>query len=115
MAAEEPPQSEGSSGSIEKDEDFGYGLFPDRQRGDTKSALYNALFSFNPKCRLMLKIALDTSKCRSPGRRREGKAETGLLGRGWAGVAIPPAHPRRHPHRRLLRALVPASVAGLAF
>ncbi|XP_015269536.1 PREDICTED: mitochondrial inner membrane protease ATP23 homolog [Gekko japonicus] len=62
MASEEPPQS-GSSGS-EKEDDFGYGLIQDRRRGETtkaKSFLYNSLFTFNHKCQVMLKIALDTS------------------------------------------------------
>ncbi|XP_060100947.1 mitochondrial inner membrane protease ATP23 homolog [Heteronotia binoei] len=56
MASEEPPQSGGSSSSIEKEDDFEYGLIQDRRRGEATKAK-----SFNHKCQLMLKIALDTS------------------------------------------------------
>ncbi|XP_061495863.1 mitochondrial inner membrane protease ATP23 homolog [Rhineura floridana] len=60
----EQPQDPGSRGSDGDEDDFGYGLFPDRHRGKgnkSKSFLYNSLFTCNHKCKVMLKIALDTS------------------------------------------------------
>uniref|UniRef100_A0A452IA78 Mitochondrial inner membrane protease ATP23 n=1 Tax=Gopherus agassizii TaxID=38772 RepID=A0A452IA78_9SAUR len=53
-----PPPQEVAEG-----EDFGYRLFPER-RSEAKpprSFLSTSLFTFNHKCQLMLKIALDTS------------------------------------------------------
>ncbi|KAE8615738.1 hypothetical protein XENTR_v10008600 [Xenopus tropicalis] len=47
---------------IEQDE-LGYQLFPERGNGDRKKQglLSKSLFTFNHKCQVMLKIALDTS------------------------------------------------------
>ncbi|KAG2459983.1 mitochondrial inner membrane protease ATP23 homolog isoform X1 [Polypterus senegalus] len=46
----------------EKDEDYGYQLFPDRHNETSKrSALGTSLFTFKHKCQVMLRIALDTS------------------------------------------------------
>ncbi|XP_037743600.1 mitochondrial inner membrane protease ATP23 homolog isoform X2 [Chelonia mydas] len=58
MDRSEPPPPEVAEG-----EDFGYRLFPER-RSEAKpprSFLATSLFTFNHKCRVMLKIALDTS------------------------------------------------------
>ncbi|XP_034984431.1 mitochondrial inner membrane protease ATP23 homolog [Zootoca vivipara] len=65
MPPPEQPQDPGSRGSGgEQDDDFGYGLFPERSRGAGKkqqSIVYKALFTRNHKCQLMLQIALESS------------------------------------------------------
>nr|XP_028572605.1 mitochondrial inner membrane protease ATP23 homolog isoform X2 [Podarcis muralis] len=56
------PESRGSGG--ERDDDFGYGLFPERSRGGGKkqqSMLYKAVFTRNHKCQVMLQIALEST------------------------------------------------------
>ncbi|XP_051886739.1 mitochondrial inner membrane protease ATP23 homolog isoform X2 [Pristis pectinata] len=46
----------------EQEEDYGYRLFPERKSGKEKKGLLGeSLFTFNHKCQLMLKVALDTS------------------------------------------------------
>ncbi|MEE6480735.1 hypothetical protein FKM82_012658 [Ascaphus truei] len=45
-----------------EDEDHGYHLFPERHSGEGKKGLLaKSLFTFNHKCQVMLRIALDTS------------------------------------------------------
>lgn len=115
MASEEPPQSGSSSNSsVEKEDDFGYGLIQDRRRGEAKqekSFLHNSLFSFNYKCQLMLKIALNTSKCRSPlGRAKQRHCFLWIwvvFGQGRGA----PAYPRR---THVLVTALPGSFLSLA-
>ncbi|XP_072914823.1 mitochondrial inner membrane protease ATP23 homolog isoform X1 [Hemitrygon akajei] len=46
----------------QQEEDYGYGLFPEHKSSKEKrSMLEKSLFTFNHKCQLMLKVALDTS------------------------------------------------------
>lgn len=65
MAPEQQQEEEEAARSGPKEEDdYGYGLFPDRKRAEGRTPrtfLYNSLFTFNHKCQVMLKIALDTS------------------------------------------------------
>lgn len=45
-----------------QDEEYGYDLFPDRNKGKYKTgSITNSLFTFNHKCQVMLEIAMDTS------------------------------------------------------
>lgn len=46
--------------SKEKD-DYGYHLFPEKNK-EKKNFLIESLFTFNNKCRIMLKFATDTSE-----------------------------------------------------
>lgn len=46
-----------------QDEDYGYHLFPTRNKDkQTKSSLTESLFTFNRKCQVMLKFAMETSE-----------------------------------------------------
>ncbi|XP_078423971.1 mitochondrial inner membrane protease ATP23 homolog [Cetorhinus maximus] len=46
----------------DKEEDYGYGLFPEHQTGKPKKGLLaESILTFNHKCRVMLQVALDTS------------------------------------------------------
>lgn len=46
-----------------QEEDYGYHLFPTRNKDKhTKSSLAESLFTFNHKCRVMLKFAMETSE-----------------------------------------------------
>lgn len=48
--------------SEQKDEDYGYGLFPKRKEGKyKKGSLGESLFTFHNKCQVMLHFALETS------------------------------------------------------
>nr|XP_003221233.1 PREDICTED: mitochondrial inner membrane protease ATP23 homolog [Anolis carolinensis] len=61
MASEQPESGRGSS---EEEDDFGYGLFPERSRSEKKppkNFVYKSLFTFNHKCHVMLKIALENN------------------------------------------------------
>ncbi|XP_062838591.1 mitochondrial inner membrane protease ATP23 homolog isoform X2 [Anolis carolinensis] len=61
MASEQPESGRGSS---EEEDDFGYGLFPERSRSEKKppkNFVYKSLFTFNYKCQVMLKIALENN------------------------------------------------------
>ncbi|XP_062990875.1 mitochondrial inner membrane protease ATP23 homolog isoform X2 [Elgaria multicarinata webbii] len=62
MASEQPQQPE-SGVSGEDEDDFGYGLFPERRRGEAKNPafLYKSVFTYNNKCQIMLKFALDSN------------------------------------------------------
>lgn len=48
-------------GQTREEEDYGYNLFPDRNKEKRKKELNN-LFTFNHKCQLMLHFAMETSK-----------------------------------------------------
>ncbi|RXM97544.1 Mitochondrial inner membrane protease ATP23-like [Acipenser ruthenus] len=46
----------------QNEEDYGYQLFPERNSGRfKKGSVAESLFTFNHKCQVMLKVALDTS------------------------------------------------------
>lgn len=65
MAPEQPPPQASPRSAEEDEDDFGYGLFPDRRRGEgsrPRSFLYKSLFTFHHKCQVMLRIALDGSE-----------------------------------------------------
>lgn len=65
-----PPAAE-RKGAEEEEEDFGYRLFPDRNK-KPQSFLVRSLFTFHNKCQLMLRLTLETSK-RSPALPRPGR------------------------------------------
>lgn len=44
------------------EDDYGYHLFPERNKDKQKNFLIESLFTFNNKCRIMLKFATDTSE-----------------------------------------------------
>nr|XP_014430695.1 mitochondrial inner membrane protease ATP23 homolog isoform X2 [Pelodiscus sinensis] len=55
MDRSEPPPE------VAEGEDFGYRLFPERHSEAKLSFLTTSLFTFNHKCQVMLRIALDTN------------------------------------------------------
>lgn len=57
-----------AAGGGEEEDDFGYRLFPDRNKSP-QSFLVRSLFTFHSRCQLMLRMTLDTSK-RFPAPRR---------------------------------------------
>lgn len=47
-----------------QEEDYGYHLFPTRNKEkQTNSSLSESLFTFNHKCQVMLRFAMETSEC----------------------------------------------------
>nr|XP_031363763.1 mitochondrial inner membrane protease ATP23 homolog isoform X1 [Lonchura striata domestica] len=54
-----PPAAE-RKGAEEEEEDFGYRLFPDRNK-KPQSFLVRSLFTFHNKCQLMLRLTLETN------------------------------------------------------
>lgn len=49
-------------GQDKQEEDYGYDLFPTRKTGSKPTAIAQSLFTFNHKCQVMLKFAMDTSE-----------------------------------------------------
>lgn len=46
-----------------QEDDYGYHLFPERNKDkQKKNFVIESLFTFNNKCRIMLKFATDTSE-----------------------------------------------------
>lgn len=99
-----PPAAEEKGG--EEEDDFGYRLFPDRNK-KPQSFLVRSLFTFHNRCQLMLRMTLDTSK-RFPREPGPGAAEGALGGTGdarvprWNGLAAAVTLGRRVPGRELL-------------
>lgn len=102
-----PPAAEEKG---EEEDDFGYRLFPDRNK-KPQSFLVRSLFTFHNRCQLMLRMTLDTSK-RFPGGRGPGPgpgAAEGAPGRTggirvprWNGLAAAVTLCRRVSGRELL-------------
>ncbi|XP_032914813.1 mitochondrial inner membrane protease ATP23 homolog [Catharus ustulatus] len=57
--ADSPPAAE-KKGAEEEEDDFGYRLFPDRNK-KPQSFLVRSLFTFHNKCQLMLRLTLETN------------------------------------------------------
>uniref|UniRef100_A0A8C3REJ1 Mitochondrial inner membrane protease ATP23 n=1 Tax=Cyanoderma ruficeps TaxID=181631 RepID=A0A8C3REJ1_9PASS len=58
-APDSPPAAE-KKGAEEEEDDFGYRLFPDRNK-KPQSFLVRSLFTFHNKCQLMLRLTLETN------------------------------------------------------
>ncbi|KAL2309506.1 hypothetical protein Nmel_005707 [Mimus melanotis] len=56
--ADSPPAAEKKG--VEEEDDFGYRLFPDRNK-KPQSFLVRSLFTFHNKCQLMLRLTLETN------------------------------------------------------